>query len=198
MSSVLRYTKEANNNKNQYMVMPYEGLPSDPYRYFFTCQNNSIYRIENDLKGLSWVVARDMGAQMRIDTIDDEIKEIWSNNNYWTNIRVVKPGYARKFQVVAMPRGNISAGENDGPAWNAGAYLYDENTDIYNYETQPINNYLQVGYGETTVFDDYYQNLPGGTFWAMNDPVVIEYEFSDGDVTYRRAIKNRIVANTLF
>jgi hypothetical protein len=196
MSSVLRYTKEAKNTKSQYMVMPYEGIPGEPSRYFFTCKDNSIYRIENDLKGIDWIIARDMGSQMRIETIDIEVIELWESSNAWSNIRVIRPGYARKFQVVAMPRGNTSVGNENGPAWNAGAYFDNENTPIYDYETQSINDLLQVGNSITTVEDNYYQNLPMGVFWAMNDPVIIEYEFSE--VTYRRAIKNRITSTTLF
>ena len=59
-----------------------------------------------------------------------------------------------------------------------------------------INEPLIVGNATTTVNSGYYQNLPYGTFWAVNDPVVIKYDFSG--VTYRRAIKNRIDETTFF
>lgn len=177
------------------MSKSYLGFGGDNI-YFFTVNGDTLYRVENDLSGIAWVVARDMGTQRVINQIDPELIELWENNNLWSNIRVIRSGIARKFQVLSMVRGNIDVGANNVVAWNAGAYLDDTNTPIYNYETNTVNEMLVLGHATTTVLNDYNQNLPFGTFWAMNDPVVIEYEFSD--VTYRRAIKNRIDETTLF
>jgi hypothetical protein len=179
------------------MVHSYYGAGSTDY--FFTVQGDSLYRIEYDLKDVHWVVARDMGTQRVINSIDPEIIEYWETNNLWTNIRVIRPGIARKFQCISLVRGYIDTGNQQGPAWNSGAYLswdYEEETPIYNTNTNTVNDMLVIGRDSTTNPDNYTQTLPFGTFWAMNDPLVIEYVFSD--VTYRRAIKNRIDETTLF
>ncbi len=196
MSSVQRYYKEPKCLKRQFAVYNYLGFGEE--NYFFTVVGNELFRIENDLRGVKWVVARDMGTQATINTINPEIIELWENNNGWSNISVIRPGIARKFQVVSMVRGNTSPSDPDGPAWNSSAYLSDYNdpTPIYDIETNLINEPLIVGNDTTPVLTNYYENLPYGTFWALNDPVVIEYTFSD--VVYRRAIKNRIDETTLF
>jgi hypothetical protein len=195
MTSVLRHIKEPTSLRREFTVFPYLGIPSS--YYYFTVQGESLYRIENDLLNVDWVVARDMGSSRRITTIDPEIIEFWETNNAWANIQVVRPGEARKFQVLSLVRGNTDV-STYGPAANATAYLDSENTDIYNYEgvNMVINDPLIVGHATTTVDTAYNQNLPYGTFWAVNDPVVIQYDFSD--VTYRRAIKNRIDETTFF
>jgi hypothetical protein len=167
MTSVIRYSTEPTNLRRQFNVQTYLGF-GDNY-YFFTVEGNKLYRIENDLSG---------------------------NNNLWENIRVIRSGIARKFQALSMVRGNFAVASQDGVAWNSGAYLENTNTPIYNYQTNTVNDMLVLGHAETTVLNNYNENLPFGTFWAMNDPVVIEYEFSA--VTYRRAIKNRIDETTLF
>jgi hypothetical protein len=196
MSSVLRYIKEPTSLRREFVVFPYVGAEEN--RYYFTVQNNSLYRIENDLLNADWVVARDMGTSERITTIDPEIIEWWEDTNSWSNISVIRPGEARKFQVVSVVRGNFPVSNFSGPEGNAAAYLYDHETDIYNYQglNMDINDPLIVGHATTTVSTAYQQNLPYGTFWAVNDPVVIEYTFSE--VTYRRAIKNRIDETTFF
>jgi hypothetical protein len=194
MTSVIRYSTEPTNLRRQFNVQTYLGF-GDNY-YFFTVEGNKLYRIENDLSGINWVVARDMGTQRVITEIDPELIELWENNNLWENIRVIRSGIARKFQALSMVRGNFAVASQDGVAWNSGAYLENTNTPIYNYQTNTVNDMLVLGHAETTVLNNYNENLPFGTFWAMNDPVVIEYEFSA--VTYRRAIKNRIDETTLF
>lgn len=194
MSSVLRTVKESTNLKRQFMVHTYRGFADNDY--FFTVEGNKLFRIENDLSGVDWVVARDMGVQRVITDLDAELIHLWEENNGWENIRVIRPGMARKFQALSMVRGNSSVSNESGPAWNAGAYLRTDNTPIYNYETNTVNDMLVLGRDSTTVSNDYNQNLPFGTFWAMNDPIVIEYVFSA--VTYRRAIKHRIAETTHF
>jgi len=199
MSSTLRSFKEPTNVRRQFIVHPYAGVPTDYGVYYFTVQDNKLYRIENDLSGVAWVTARDMGKQVVVTDIDPEIIEWWETQNLWTNIRVVRPGIALKFQVVSMDRGNlpVSYDNNSSVAWNSGAYLSDnKNTPIYNSTSNPVNDMLVLGHPSTTVSSEYTQNLPFGTFYAMNDPVVIQYDFSD--VTYTRAIKNRIDETTLF
>jgi hypothetical protein len=80
------------------------------------------------------------------------------------------------------------------PAWNSGAYT-DPNGEmgntIYNYQNTGINDLLITGHDRTTIFNDYNQNLPFGTFWGVIDPVVIRYV--EGGNTYTRAIVNRVV-----
>jgi hypothetical protein len=194
MSSVLRTLKEPTHLNRQFMVHTYRGFSDNDY--FFTVEGNKLYRIENDLSGVDWVVARDMGVQRVITDIDTELLELWESNNGWTNIHVIRPGVARKFQALAMVQGNTDISSENGPAWNAGAYLRTDNTPIYNYQTNTVNDMMVLGHESTTVSNNYNQNLPFGTFWAMNDPVVIEYVFSE--ITYRRAIKHRIDETTLF
>jgi hypothetical protein len=196
MSSVLRHIKEPTSLRREFTVFPYVGF-GEGNRYYFTVRDNSLYRIEADLINVDWVVARDMGTSERITTIDPEIIEYWENQNLWTNISVIRPGEARKFQVVSIVRGNLSV-SNYGPAANAAAYLDADNIAIYNYEgvNMDINDPLILGNATTTISTEYEQNLPYGTFWAVNDPVIIKYDFSD--VTYRRAIKHRIDETTFF
>ena len=197
MSSVIRGVKEPNNVKRQFSVFSYQGLPpgSSENEYYFTVEGSKLFRIEADLSGVNHVVARDMGVQRVIDSIDEELIELWENNNDWSNIRVVRPGIARKFQALTLVRGNNSVGNGNTAAYSDG------DSAIYNINGvgMPINDMLIAGHDATTISNNYSQNLPYGTFWAMNDPVVIEYEFdSVGVETYRRAIKNRIMENTLF
>lgn len=193
MSSVLRVVKEPTNLRRQFMIQTYDGGNND---YFFTVNDNKLYRIESDLSGVDWAVARDMGTQRVVSELDADLAALWESENGWTNIRVIRPGIARKFQTLALVRGDRSVSNENGPAWNAGAYLRTNNTPIYNYETNTVNDMLVLGNAESTISTDQTQNLPFGTFWAMNDPMVIEYVFSD--VTYRRAIKNRIDETTQF
>lgn len=162
---------------------------------------NKLYRVENDMSGTPWVLARDMGTQRTVSEVDSELIELWENENGWENIRVVRPGIARKFQLLSMVHGNINTGGlNEGPGWNGLAYLAHnhgrEIDNICDNETSTVNDMLVVGEEENRVLTNYTQSLPFGTFWAMNDPMVIEYDFSE--VTYRRAIKNRIDETTLF
>jgi hypothetical protein len=207
MSSIIRSIKESNPIRNQYAVHAYRGLTGEN-DYYFTVRDDKLYRIENDLSGCHWIPARDMGTQRVITDIDPEIIEGWENANGWSNIKVIRPGTARKFQALAMPVGNLDyvspqteatpPSFNDGPAWNAGAYLpydYKTSTPVYDAETNPVNGLLTIGNANTTVSNNYTENLPYATFWAVNDPVVIEYQYSFA--TYRRAIKNRIDATTI-
>lgn len=197
MSSVLRHVKEPTSIRREFTVFPYLGV-GDSY-YFFTVKDDSLYRIENDLYGVNWVVARDMGTSRRINKIDPEIIERWELNG-WTNIEVVRPGEARKFQVLSVVRGDFDHGVG-GPEANGAAYLGDTNTNIYNYNgvNIGINDPLILGRADVTNPDNYSQTLPYGTFWAINDPIIIKYDYNSGGVvTYTRAIKNRIDETTLF
>lgn len=196
MSSTLRSLAEPTSTRRQFAVYSYVGAGSSDY--FFTVNGDTLYRVENDLSGVHWAIARDMGTQRVINSLDIELVEFWETNNLWENIRVIRPGIARKFQCLSMVRGDRSTSHNNGPAWNASAYLswnYDTSTPIYDTDTNTVNDMLVLGNADTTLNGEYSQNLPFGTFWAMNDPLVIEYVFSD--VTYRRAIKNRIDETTL-
>ena len=77
-----------------------------------------------------------------------------------------------------------------------GGSLYSNNSNFPLTTRTPINDLLIVGSGNTTIFTNTTQNLPFGTFWAMNDPIVVGYEWSGFPVS--RAIKNRIDETTLF
>jgi hypothetical protein len=203
MSSVVRAFKEPTPVSKRFTVFPYFGAPSGGSEYYFTVENNKLQRIEADLSGnYQWIVARDMGKEERITDIDIEIKEWWESNNMY-NIQVVRPGLARKFQALSIPTGIFGeiddpitkASQNNGPAWNAAAYIQDsgnQNIPYFNHENNlsGINDLMQMGYGETTVSNNYNKNLPFATFWAVTDPVIIKYDWSDA--TYTRAIVNRV------
>lgn len=194
--------KESNNIRRQFTVYPYYGVTN--VEYFFTVDTafNRLQRLENDLSGVHWIVARDMGKQTVITDIDPNIKTYWQNANGWTNITVVKPGIARKFQALSMPSGNIESsglsGADNYAAGNAAAYTSPniQITPIYNTQAGPVNELLQVGFATTTVNNTTFKNLPFGTFFAITDPVIFTY--SSGGSTYTRAIKNRIDETTLF
>ena len=195
MSSALRAHKEPSNLKRQFAVFGYEGIINEDNKYYFTVEGSKLYRIEADLSGVNYVIARDMGSQRTIDSLDVELIDLWQTNNSWQNIRVVRPGTARKFQALTMVRGSHGVGGGNPAAYS------DADSAIYNRtgKDMPINDMLIAGHAETTILNDYNENLPFGTFWAMNDPIVIEYEFdSEGVDTYRRAIKHRIMETTLF
>lgn len=195
MSSAFRGVRDASVLKRQFAVFGYKGFGEN--LYYFTVDGSKLHRIEADLSGVNYVIGRDMGSQRTIDSVDTELIELWENNNGWQNIRVVRPGTARKFQALTMVRGDDLHGIGNG---NEAAYSM-FNTAIYNQYgiNMPINDMLIAGHEETTINNNYNQNLPYGTFWAMNDPIVIEYEFDSAGVeTYRRAIKNRIMETTLF
>ncbi len=200
MSSVLRYVKEPTPVSKRFTVMPYYGYTAR--EYYFTVQNESLYRIEGDLAGeYHWVVARDIGKEEKIKSIDPEIIEYWQNENGWSNIQVIREGRARKFQALAIPRGYINsqypdyASLNNGPAWNAGAYTLPTgnfNTSYYNPDNMSINDLLIMG-NSTTTTGEYNQSLPFATFYAVIDPVVIRYDVeTEGIQTYTRAIVNRV------
>lgn len=194
MSSVLRYTRNQPPINRYFTVWPYYGFPTGGQEYYFTVEGNSLYRIENDLSGsYQWITARDMGADTMITSIDPEIIEAWQTANGWSDITLIRPGRARKYQALAVPQGSNNASLNNGPAWNAAAYTAPSGSfDIpyYNPQNAAINDLLIMGYSSTTVLNNYTQNLPWATFWAVVDPVVIRY-ISGGD-TYTRAIVNRV------
>lgn len=197
MSSVLRYTRNQPPINRYFTVWPYYGGPSGAREYYFTVEGNSLYRIENDLSGnYQWVTARDMGADATITTIDPEIIEWWENAHGWSDITVIRPGRARKYQALAVPNGSIGPSYNPGPAWNAAAYTAPSNSPVnvnipyYDAQNAAINDLLIMGYSSTTVSNNYTQNLPWATFWAVVDPVIIQY--TDGGDTYTRAIVNRV------
>lgn len=193
MSSVIRYIKEQTPISQRFTVFPYYGV-SD-IEYYFTVNGTTLYRIEADLSGLNqWVVARDMGKETFINTIDPEIIEWWETKNAWTDITVIRKGRARKFQLLAIPNGNLGASNDSSPAYNSGGYT-DPNggmpNTIYNNQRTGINDLLIEGHATTTINNNYNQNLPFGTFWAVIDPVIIQYK--SGINTYTRAVVNRVV-----
>jgi hypothetical protein len=56
-----------------------------------------------------------MGKETFINTIDTELIEAWEDAYNWNNITVIRTGRARKYQLLAIPRGNINASDNSGP-----------------------------------------------------------------------------------
>ncbi len=177
MPSVTSFFKEPPTITKRFTVWPYYGVSDN--EYYFTVQNNSLYRIEADMSGVNtYVVARDIGTEMAITDIDVEIKEFWENINGWSDITVI-------------PEGNFNAANNNGPAWNAAAYMSDDlNIPYFNEQNTGINDLLQMGYGSQTINNNYNQNLPFATFWAVTDPVIVRYIYSDA--TYTRAVVNRV------
>jgi hypothetical protein len=191
MSSVTRHISEPTSISKRFTVLPYYGFSS--VEYYFTVSDESLYRIETDLSGSNqWVVARDMGTESAIKTIDPELIEFWETANSWTDISVIRQGRARKFQALAIPQGDFNASNNNGPAWNAAAYTLPDggfSTPYYNNELTGINDLLIMGEASGTT-GSYTQSLPFATFYAVIDPVVIQY--TSGGNTYTRAIVNRV------
>jgi pimeloyl-ACP methyl ester carboxylesterase len=172
-----------------------------------------LYRINSDLSGLDYVIARDMGTEMTITSIDSNIVSLLGVDLSGVTsgpIQVVRSGTARKFQVLSVtsglsgltanriPTGNMyytdlsnSAITNIGG--NGEAYVDSDGihaTSLFDINgLLTINDALIVGEDQTSTTSTT-QSLPFGTFWAINDPVVIQYKFSDSPVN--RAIKNRI------
>jgi len=214
MSSVLRTTKEATSLRRQFTVYPYFAGGTNQ---FFTASNNTLYRINSDLTGLDYVIARDMGTEMTITSIDSNIVSLLGVDLSGVTsgpIQVVRSGTARKFQVLSVtsglgptgviPTGNmyyanadLSGVQNIGG--NGEAYVDSVGihaTSLFDINgLLTINDALIVGEDQTSTTSTT-QSLPFGTFWAINDPVVIQYKFSDSPVN--RAIKNRIDETTLF
>jgi hypothetical protein len=196
MSSVIRSIREPISISKRFTVFPYYGVPGGgANEYYFTVNGTSLYRVEADFGGDNqWVVARDMGKETFINTIDPEIIEYWENENTWSDITVIRSGRARKYQALAVPNGNKAGSDNNGPAWNAGAYTDPsndfDNCPIYNNQLTGINDPLIMG-NSTTTTTEYTQSLPYGTLWAVVDPVIIRYV--SGGNTYTRAIVNRVL-----
>jgi len=215
MSSVLRTTKEATSLRRQFTVYPYFAGGTNQ---FFTASNNTLYRINSDLTGLDYVVARDMGTEMTINSIDSNIISLLGVDLNGIEIsgpiQVVRSGTARKFQVLSVTSGRTGPSDNILPTGNmyytdadlsgvqniggnGEAYMDSINsTSLFNVDGRlTINDALIVGEDQTSTTSTT-QSLPFGTFWAINDPVVIQYRFSDSPIN--RAIKNRIDETTLF
>lgn len=241
MTSVASYYKEPTNIRRQFTVYPYY---ASGVNTFFTVQNNTLYRAQADLSGVDFVIARDLGTEMAITGVDQNLLNLWTSQSQFsdfTSATILKTGSARKFQVLSMVSGlsgiedptispenfpeptsrlfyttssNVGNDAYNGNYGTGGeAYMDSQNynglfdvtgnganlIDTGNFPLStatPINELLIVGSGNTTIFTNTTQNLPFGTFWAMNDPIVIGYNFSD--VPLSRAIKNRIDETTLF
>jgi hypothetical protein len=220
MTSIFRQIKESSDLRRQFAVYPYYNGGKNQ---FFTCLSNTLYRIDSDLSGVDYVIARDMGTQMPITAVDSTIITNWTTNlgNVLgaNNVNIVRSGTARKFQVVSMVSGNLATSDlmfadlnqNIGLdsydyristignfAGNGTAYSDPRNTNaLFNTTGNnfSVNDLLIVGEGTTTTTATT-QSLPFGTFWAINDPIIISYEYSA--ITKTRAIKNRIDETTLF
>lgn len=241
MTSVASYYKEPTNIRRQFTVYPYY---ASGVNTFFTVQNNTLYRAQADLSGVDFVIARDLGTEMAITGVDQNLLNLWTSQSQFsdfTSATILKTGSARKFQVLSMVSGlsgiedptispenfpeptsrlfyttssNVGNDAYNGNYGTGGeAYMDSQNynglfdvtgnganlIDTGNFPSStatPINELLIVGSGNTTIFTNTTQNLPFGTFWAMNDPIVIGYTFSG--IPLSRAIKNRIDETTLF
>jgi hypothetical protein len=211
MSSVCRYIKEPTSLRRQFSVFPYfgynpEATNGNENNIFFTVSDGTLYRIQSDIRSVDYVVARDMGTEMAITNIDSALLPYLVIGET-VNSRVVRNGTARKFQVLSIVSGNYPTGDmffskSDGNNGNIGgngqAYADSifPNNNLFNTNgTADINDLLIVGSGDTTTTATT-QTLPFGTFWAVNDPIVIQYDFSA--TAYKRTIKNRIDETTFF
>ena len=221
MTSVQSYYKEPTSIRRQFTVYPYY---ASGINTFFTVQNNTLSRTQYDLSGVDYVIARDLGTEMAITGIDQNLLNLWTNtaNDYFADFSsatILKNGSARKFQVLSMVSGYAVAGggfigEDTSRLWyndysgsnaiqygGAGESYMDpfNNNGLFNQggQNMPINDLLIVGNGQSTFSNNVMQNLPFGTFWAVNDPIIVGYKFS-GDTPISRAIKNRIDETTLF
>jgi len=211
MSSVLRSTKEATSLRRQFTVYPYFAGGTNQ---FFTASDGKLSRIAIDISGVDYVIARDMGTEMTINAIDSNIVNSLGlnlgNDDIGTTVNVVRKGTARKFQVLSMvsglPRtGNMYAVDSSSDptvrqniVGNGESYSDTFNSNaLFSVlgENLALNDALIVGSADT-ITTSTTQSLPFGTFWAINDPIVIQYEFSQGYLS--RAIKNRIDETTLF
>ena len=243
MTSVQSYYKEPTSIRRQFTVYPYY---ASGVNTFFTVQNNTLYRAQADLSGVDYVIARDLGTEMAITGIDQNLLNLWTAQEGfadYTTATLLKTGSARKFQVLSMVSGLAgfenplsepginqypeptsrlfytnnfdiaNGGSNGNYATGGEAYMDNQNYNgLFNvtgnggsgiidglpptYTATPINDLLIVGSGNTTILTNTTQNLPFGTFWAMNDPIVIGYQLSG--IPLSRAIKNRIDETTLF
>ena len=220
MTSVGSYYKEPTSIRRQFTVYPYY---ASGVNTFFTVQNNTLFRAQYDLSGVDYVIARDLGTEMAITGIDQNLLNLWTNTaeDYFADFSsatILKNGSARKFQVLSMVSGYASAGGgfvgedtsrlwyNDYSGSNAVQYAGagESYMDPFNYNglfnqggsNMPINDLLIVGSGQTTFSNNIMQNLPFGTFWAVNDPIIVAYQWSSAPIS--RAIKNRIDETTLF
>ena len=189
MTSVLSHIKEQTNINRQFTVYPYvtAGINN-----FFTVNNNILSRLDLDLSGVSHVIARDMGSQMVINSVDPDTISYWLNeegDSFFENVQVIRPGIARKFQVLSV----VSGFPENSLGSTGNEYAYSTPNPIFDVtgSGNDVNNLLIVG-SDTSV-----NNVPPfGTFWVMNDPIVVRYTFSYASV--QKAIKNRISETTLF
>jgi len=193
MSSVLRTTKEATSLRRQFTVYPYFAGGTNQ---FFTASNNTLYRFHADLSGVEYVVARDMGTEMEITAIDPNIINLLELQDTpgTPPVQIIRNGRARKFQILSMVSGNINGGTTgygNDPAYTASNDVFDITGASFN-----INDALIVGDANTTNPTTDTQTLPFGTFWAVNEPIIVQYTFSSSP--RQRAIKNRIDETTLF
>ena len=116
MSSVLKIHKEVTDLRRQFTVFPYYAAGQNQ---FFTASNNTLYRIDADISNCDWVIARDMGKEMSITSVDQSIVDTW--DAVGNIINVVKTGSARKFQVLSMYSGVF----DDGSVMPTSALYYD-------------------------------------------------------------------------
>jgi hypothetical protein len=213
MSSVLRSTKEATSLRRQFTVYPYF---NGGVNQFFTASNGTLSRIAIDISGVDYVIARDMGAEMTITAVDSALAPLLTSDSQ-TPVQVVKTGTARKFQVLSMmsgrnlsdsaiPTGNMYSvdsgfSEIRNIIGNGEAYSDTRNSnslfDVSGRNTT-INDLLIVG-SATTTTTSTTQSLPFGTFWAVNDPIVIQFPFHLGPahVPSRIALMKQLTSKTI-
>jgi hypothetical protein len=194
MSSVIRSLREPISIRNQYTIHAY-GIPNDTSANlgsvtdiqlnYFTVTNNILYRHPDTAS--VWMVVRDMGTQHRIDVIDPALIQVWQTYTGWQNIRVIRPGIARKYQMLSMTEGDRPSSYFDyaivgarEPEYNSGSYMWDQSN-----QPSRINDVLVLENDATY-----------GIVWALIDPIFIEY--TSGGTTYRRAIRNKVELTTLF
>ena len=187
MTSVLRTTRDSTNLKRQFQIYPTDMGAILPTPVFFNVENQKLSAFNYDLSNVKWVIARDMGVQSVVTDIDQGLLNfIYDFDNSeaapfpptFSNqaIKVVRPGIARKFQVLSMYSGGLYPD-------------FDENTNITPFSN--INNPSQLfadlsgfivgngraylGFGDVNpLFNNgspFIGNAPGGLINSSNDIV---------------------------
>jgi hypothetical protein len=157
MTSVLRTMRDSTNLKRQFQIYPTDMGGILPTPVFFNVENQKLTAFNYDLSNVQWVIARDMGVQSVVTDIDQSfLNFIYNYDNSdaapfppsFSNqtIKVVRPGIARKFQVLSMYSGGVFPD-------------FDKNTNIQSFSVNEFiadlsgyivgNGRAYLGFGDT-------------------------------------------------
>jgi len=181
MSSVLRTTRDSTNLKRQFQVTSTD-MGVLPAPVYFNVSNNTLTGFISDLSGVSSVIARDIGVQAVVNNIDPSFLSFITDYQNSTMgfsenfaLTVVRPGIARKFQVLSVEYTNKNITSNPNDIGNDLFVLGDASN-------------------STISGNSYEVNLPYTTFWAITDPLVFTFIYSNS--VYKRAVQNTIQETT--